>query len=587
MAIQLSQNSTARLYRTLCIVTSIIVMSVGSSAQQSSEEVKTGTISGRVINENGQPLGGATVSIRPVGVVSSGRSTVSNLEGNFQVNGLENALYNVSADSPAYVAPPPDLESPYPTYRVGDSVRLELIRGGVITGTVTNATGDPVLGVRVRAFMVRDATGKPTKALLNSLAERSTDDRGIYRIYGLVPGSYLVRAGGGGAQGILSATEFDAPTYAPSSTRDTAAEIQVRAGEEATVDIRYRNEPGHVISGQVKMQGTAGASVTLVRVGDGLIPTSSSYQRAAGQGFVLSGIADGEYELTAQEVSSARPMAFTDFAISDPIRVTVKGTDVTGLEVIPKPLASLAGKVTLEPSKLPECQNKRHPLFSETMVTLLQKRKEQRTDQLSSFRFFMGNSIPDKDGAFIIRNVRAGQYSFSPHFFARYWYLKSITLSASQTNSAQVKASSSVNSDIVRNWTTLKSGDRLTGLTISLAEGAASIRGQITKSEDAKMGDGLRVFLVPSERDKSNDPLRYFTAEVNGDGTFLLTNLSPGRYWAIAQQSQAETPTSTEKLRLPDALEARTNIRRAAEVAKVEVDLKPCQSLIDFKLRSN
>jgi len=165
MAIQLSQNSTARLYRTLCIVTSIIVMSVGSSAQQSSEEVKTGTISGRVINENGQPLVGATVSIRPVGVVSSGRSTVSNLEGNFQVNGLENALYNVSADSPAYVAPPPDLESPYPTYRVGDSVRLELIRGGVITGTVTNATGDPVLGVRVRAFMVRDATGKPTKAV--------------------------------------------------------------------------------------------------------------------------------------------------------------------------------------------------------------------------------------------------------------------------------------------------------------------------------------------------------------------------------------------------------------------------------------
>ena len=203
--------------------------------------------------------------------------------------------------------------------------------------------------------MVRDATGKPTRVLVNSLAERSTDDRGIYRIYGLAPGSYLVRAGGGGALGILSATELDAPTYAPASTRDTAAEIQVRAGEEATVDIRYRNEPGHVISGQVKMQGTSGASVTLVRVGDGLIPTSSSFQRAAGQGFALSGIADGEYELTAQEVTSSRTMAFPDFAISDPIRVTVKGADVTGLEVIPKPLASVAGKShtrTLETSRM-------------------------------------------------------------------------------------------------------------------------------------------------------------------------------------------------------------------------------------------
>ena len=68
---------------------------------------------------------------------------------------------------------------------------------------------------------------------------------------------------------------------------------------------------------------------------------------------------------------------------------------------------------------------------------------------------------------------------------------------------------------------------------------------------------------------------------------FYSTNLPPGRYWALAQQSQAEIPTSTEKLRLPDAVEARTNIRRAAEVAKVEVELKPCQSLTDFKLRPN
>ena len=240
MPVKRSQNSTARLYRTLSVVTSIIVMCFGTSAQQSSEQVKTGTITGKVVNENGQPLVGAMVSISQAGAVSSGRSTISNLEGNFQVSGLENALYYVSASSPAYVTALPDLETPYPTYRVGDSVRLELIRGGIITGTVTNATGDPVLGVRIRAFMVRDATGKPKKVLVNSLAENSTDDRGIYRIYGLAPGSYLVRAGGGGAQGILSATEFDAPTYAPSSTRDTATEIQVRAGEEATVDIRYR-----------------------------------------------------------------------------------------------------------------------------------------------------------------------------------------------------------------------------------------------------------------------------------------------------------------------------------------------------------
>jgi hypothetical protein len=95
----------------------------------------------------------------------------------------------------------------------------------------------------------------------------------------------------------------------------------------------------------------------------------------------------------------------------------------------------------------------------------------------------------------------------------------------------------------------------------------------------------MRVYLVPSERDKSEDPLRYFTSEVAADGTFSLSNLPPGRYWALAQQSQAEVPASTEKLRLPDALEARSNVRRIAESIKNEVELKPCQNVTDYKLR--
>ena len=85
----------------------------------------------------------------------------------------------------------------------------------------------------------------------------------------------------------MSATEFDAPTYAPSSTVDTAAEIQVRTGEETTVDIRYRSEPGHSISGKVKLQGNSGASINLTQVGDALMPMSSAFQPGGAQGFVL------------------------------------------------------------------------------------------------------------------------------------------------------------------------------------------------------------------------------------------------------------------------------------------------------------
>ena len=578
-------GSNANLARVLPapVLVVLLVLFTHAQAQQSAtqtEENRSGTINGRVVNESGQPMMGATVFVRPAGGVVMSRNTSTNAEGNFQVSGLEPAQYYVNANSPAYIAPQLDVDIPIPTYRVGDSVRLELIRGGVITGTVTNATGDPLVGVRVRAMMVRDSSGKPLRSRVPGWGERTTDDRGIYRIYGLAPGTFIVQAGGGGA-GSGNVTDFDAPTYAPSSTRDSATEFQVRSGEETAVDIRYRGEQGHVISGTIKVQGTAGASVTLAQVGDGTIPTNQGYQPPGARGFTIYGVGDGEYQLIGQEFIGSMTNVVTnpDLAISDPVKVTVKGADVTGLEIIPKPLAAISGRVALEPSNLPECKNKRRPLFSETMVLLAQDRKEAQNDPFAALRMFTSISTTDKDGAFTMKNIRRGAYSLMPQFFARYWYLKSISI-GSQTPTKQTSATR----DVARNWLPLKAGERVTGLTVTLSEGAGSVRGQVTVAEDSKLEPGFFVFLVPAERDKVDDPFRYFVGPVADDNSFSLGNLPPGRYSLLAQKPQAEIPTTTDKLRLPDALEARTKIRRAAESLKSDIELKPCQNVTDFKL---
>jgi hypothetical protein len=566
----------------------VLTLSVSLNGQQSkpapADDERIGTISGMVVNESGQPMTGALVTVRQAGSAIFGRTTMANSEGHFEVAGLDNGLYYVSAVSPAFVAPPRDSDIPAPTYRIGDSLRLELLRGAVITGTVTNAAGEPMIGVRVRALMVRASSGKPTKGAVISFGERATDDRGIYRIYGLAPGAYIVQAGGGGLQPGNTITDMDAPTFAPSSTRDNAAEIQVRSGEETTVDIRYRAEPGHSISGTVKTQGSGGTSISLTRVGDVLTPTNGSFQPPGSKGFAIYGLADGEYEITAQEAMTPMSIGIPDMASSDPVRVTIRGADVSGLELAPKPLASIAGQVVLESSKLQECENKHQPLFAETMITLIVNRKDREVEQSAFLRSVMGAVLPDKDGAFTLRNVRRGQYAFSPRFFGRYWYLKSIS-TPSTTAQANAAKQSSSSKDLNRGWTTVKSGDRITDVTITLAEGAASVRGQITVGEDKKLEPGFSVYLVPSERDKSDDPLRYFTQQLAGDGTFLLTSIPPGRYWVLTQQPQQDAPGTTEKLRLPDAIDTRTKIRRAAEALKTEIELKPCQNLTDYKIK--
>ncbi len=569
----------------------LLFASFSTSGQQQSptptrlDEATTGTINGTLVNENGQPLSGAAVFVRAVNSSNTGRTTATDSEGNFHVSGLEPALYTVSASLAAYVRASADTSSSTTYFRIGDSVRLELIRGGVITGAVTNAAGEPITGVRVRASMVRDAKGQAPRGLFFGNLERLTDDRGVYRIYGVTPGTYLVSAGGSGTAQSFQFDPYDSdvPTYAPSSTRDNAAEVNVRAGEENDVDIRYRGEPGHSVSGAVRIMGTSGSSITLTPAGAGLMPTIGSVQLPGSRGFEFTGVGDGDYDVIAQEVSSSSTSTLPEVAFSEPRRLTVKGADVTGIELVTKPLASISGHIVLEPSRIAECQGRRRPSFAETLVALRRNEKDAEKGPPLYLRLFASSASPDQKGAFVLRNIMPSQYQFDPQFYARYWYLQSITLASPGTS---VTNSSSTNSriDAAANWTMVKTGDKISSLTITIAEGAASIRGRLSVSEGSKLPSRLSVYLAPAEREKSEDVLRFFVTAVAADGTFALSNLPPGRYWIRAQPTvDIQIPTQV-KLRLPEATEARAKLRRAAEMLKTDIELKPCQNITDYQL---
>jgi hypothetical protein len=551
-------------------------------AVESTSEVTTGAITGQVVNERGEPMVGAAVMVRPVGSLNLSRTTVADADGNFRLNGLEPALYTVTSFAPAYVTQPPSIAgSSY--YRIGDSVRLELIKGGVMTGTVTNAAGEPIVGIRVRALRVRDAEGRAPRTGPLGYGERPTDDRGVYRIYGLVPGIYLVFAGGSGAQQStqLNPFENDVPTYSPSSTRDTASEYNVRSGEETTADIRYRSDPGRTVSGTVKVAAQSNASIMLFANDGSVMPMATTFQNAGARGFALTGVPDGEYTVYAQEMPNAQPgTLFPDLSISEMKPVIVKGADVTGIELTPRPLSVLSGVVVLEPSKAPECQGKRKPLFAEMMIEL--QRHEKDSEFAPPFQRAVSNPPSvDAKGAFSVRNVMPARYRFNPRFYARYWYLQSITTGGSPTATARTAVAKN---DAAANWTSVRAGEQLSNISITLAAGAASIRGKITVVEGATLPSGAAVYLVPAERDKANDVLRYFVTEVSSEGAFTLNNLSPGRYWSILQSSPPPELATLTKLRLPESVEARSKLRRTAEAQKSEVDLKPCQTLAEYQL---
>src|ERR1051326_1458763 len=521
-----------------------------------------GTITGRVVSDSGQPLANARIMLRPSGLLQTSASTITDRDGKFQMSGLEPRPYQLTVWLSAYSP-----FTPSTNYRVGDSVRVVLTKGGVITGTVTKQTGEPVVGVRVRARMIDAESNLLSPGFF--APEQATDDRGVYRIYGLRTGTYVVWAGGGGGRGVDSGIDpFDdfVPTYSPGSTRDSAAEITVRAGEEVSnVDIRFRGEPGHVISGRAIQSKSAQSSnflLNLTAIGKGRSDWNMiTVQPDDSRRFVFRGVDNGEYDLTALPMVADGPGS--EVASK---RIKVNGADVTGIELVTEPLASVSGRVVLEEANKTECSGKQRPLFSEILVSA-----SQDESQHSEYQFPLLLKAPagaDANGNVSLKNLPPGRYFFVPEFAAKYWYLQSITLPP-PPGAKPV--------DATRNWTTLKSGDRLSGLTITLAQGAASLSGQVVDNR----ADNLLLYLVPAEKERAEDVLRFFGAAVGPDGKVALTNLPPGRYWSLVKSN---TEVLTDKLRMPDQKELRASLRREAEAAKSAIDLKPCQHLTDFKL---
>lgn len=543
-----------------------------------------GVISGRVVSEDGAGLPGITVNLTPVGANHTGatRTTSTDDEGNFRFADLPPRVYKVVALSGrAYVAAPPTAaEAAQPRlYRSGDNVTLTMIKGGVITGRVTNAQSEPLIAMQISAVLVREAAGHPITEQMTSL-RYATDDRGIYRCYGLTPGTYVVLANSGnpyfGSQ--TSLYDHQSATYHPSSTRDTAAEITVTSGGEATgVDIRFRGERGYAISGKVlglKEQRGGGASATLTQVGTGL-RLATSYIGSSAAGFDFYGVPDGEYEIAVSTNFDAdEPSA------SAPRRVTVRGADVTGLELRLLPLGSIAGRIVIEPSTT-TCAQPSKISLAETALAAHPEDKP-RQENIPITKPPGSETVPDDKGEFIITRLHAQRYRLElqpPHANL---YVKSIAATAPSKPTTATKPAPVAPNDSARDGVTLKQGERLSGVTITLAAGAASLRGRyVAQEEPAKLPARLRVHLLPAEAASLDDVLRYHETLARSDGQFAFDHLAPGKYLLVARRVADEEATDRPRSPLAADNAERAKLRKEAGAVKHEIELQPCQQLQD------
>ena len=307
----------------------------------------------------------------------------TDLDGNFTVQ-AEPGDYYVTATATGYASPvaeiaarlnssatAADLLAALPQVHVaeagGATVNLTLDRGAVIQGKMQWDDGSPAAGVNVSVQPTTQATA-PVSDLTRAVSQlgggfggglggfTATDDRGVFRITGLPPGSYWVRAtvttpsadpGGGTFQRMTSVT-----FYAPGKVRRSDAQVvTLKSGEERD-DLQFMMDLTslHTVSGHVGATDTGSIETGVVRLTD---TQDSSLSRMAivntDGSFALQWVPAGTYTLAVTNASNVpRQLGGRRGQQNDPgtsyqpfsESLTVADTDVSGVGVNLTPTAT-------------------------------------------------------------------------------------------------------------------------------------------------------------------------------------------------------------------------------------------------------
>ena len=136
----------------------------GEAAATRTDSAATGSINGRVVGDDGQPLAYVRVYlVSRKGAEGERRAAATEKDGRFHFRNVEADVYSIETYLPSYFS---ESDLAYDSggrdyYRIGDTATIRMFKGGVITGKVTTIGGEPVIDARVAAIRVRDGDGRP------------------------------------------------------------------------------------------------------------------------------------------------------------------------------------------------------------------------------------------------------------------------------------------------------------------------------------------------------------------------------------------------------------------------------------------
>ena len=534
-----------------CALAFAAALAPGAHAQK---EVP-GSVSGRV-TDGERGVMGITVTLLSADPTQRFRTVArvkTDGEGRYLLPNVPPGRYQLTPHAPAFVVQ--GATDSYPpgrplTLLSGEEVKdfdFRVERGAVITGRVTDDEGNPVVAEQVAVTPVEVAGQPPPQPVRGALDPRDlmTDDRGVYRIYGLSAGRYRVsvgQAGEGGGGGALNfgRRKIFQRTFYPGVTEQAQARVvEVKAGDEAeNVDITLGRPVKTFRASGRFVSAETGEPVPNVAFGYGTLDPSGRRVGSFGGGgratnargeFVTEGLAPGRYVVFNMPGTEG-----TDF-YTEPASFEIADADVSGVVVRVRRGASVSGVVQIE------------GVSDRAMVARLLPQLrvyawvEARNQTVPPFSSRPPQVNPD--GSFRVGGLRQGKL----HIGATAETVKGLSLTRVEVNGTNVTRGFDI-----------ADGAQLTGVRIVLSYGTSVIVGQ-TSFVNGAPPEGSRLVAQAHRAGAPAGAEMGRTVEADARGHFRIEGLPAGSYEITVRAYSAGQMHRSEPLNvsIPEGAETR------------------------------
>jgi hypothetical protein len=511
---------------------------------QADPPAPTARITGRVLDAvSGRPM--KLVVVRLISE-AGGRSGQTDEAGIFDFTGLAAGRYNVRVQKSGYVSlaygqrrplqPGTPLQLDAGQHIKGLEFRMP--RGSVVSGTVSDELGEPMPGITVRLMRFQYSQG--VRELVPA-GGGQTDDRGIYRIWGLDPGEYFVSAvapnfnrggpippstpvGRGGRGGPPAAGrgfppappdplagDADvgyAPTYYPGAPSVfEATPVNLGLGVELldinfnVLLVRTTQITGHVTN-------TDGTPVTSGNVD--LAVEGQPARRGPGMNFggrirwdglfSISNVPPGRYVLRARGTDDTFPQYGR-------ASIAVVGEDLSGVILVVTPGASMAGTIAFQgssggsadPTQVRVTAQSADPTFGATV-----------------------NARVDKDGRFTLASIPPGETWIRAQT-PRGWTLRSVVVDGHEVIDTPLE---------------VRPGQKLTGAALVLSDRQTEVNGTLSDAQGRPLTE-YTILAFPTDSALWRPQARQITTvRPDQNGKFQIRGLPPGDYFLTAIDPQ-------------------------------------------------